>query len=189
MNTSMKEISHKLAVWHSGLTGNGYRSKDGAEVLKDASPNTAALAELRRAAIVDDVMLSAAFGELVAMLPEKQVGKNTVMLLARAAYILVRVDRCSYASSLPLLMASAGNTDKAPVSTLRANNLFRIEQSGDACIQIASILPLLGGRSSVELDPNEILWAMHDWDRTRRNWANTYHVAVARKKNLANTGA
>ena len=134
-------------------------------------------------------MLSAAFGELVAMLPEEEVSKNTVKLLARAAYILVRVDRCSFASSLPHLMSATGKSDKPTVSKLRANNLFRIDQVGDACIQIASILPLLGSRSSVEINPIEILWAMQDWDRSRRNWATTYYAAIARKKQTtANTG-
>jgi CRISPR type I-E-associated protein CasB/Cse2 len=164
--------------WHVRLTGNPVRQEDGS-VGPAGEGDKGGLADLRRATTVDDVLLSPAFASLVVETTTDDPGRWILLALARTAFVLSRVDRCAVNRRYSTLMATH-RAGKPTVSTLRANTLFRLEDTGEACLQIASLLPLFGPRGTIEVDAADILAAARWWDSTRRRWATDYHTQVLR---------
>lgn len=144
----------------------------------DLSQNERAgdLAALTRLAIPADAMLLACFAELCnrALEADDYTGWR-IEALARCAFLAGRLSRFEEDAGLAAAMAKRQGGRRPLVSPVRASAVFSLEDVDPACMAIASLLGVLGGRAAARLDPLETVRAMSDWDRMRRDIALAYH--------------
>ena len=134
------------------------------------------LATLGRLAIPDDAMLLPCFARLCNMTfgTADAVGRQ-LEALARCAFLAGRVLRFEDGAGLATAMAKRVAKDRPAVSAVRAAALFSLEDETQACLAVASVLGILGGRQAARLDAKETVRAMADWTAARRSLALAYH--------------
>lgn len=141
------------------------------------------LAGLARLAEPGDAMLLPCFARLCNMalaLPDPTV--RQLEALARCAFLAGRIKCFEKKAGLAAAMAKRVAKDRPAVSAVRAAALFSLEDETQACLAIASMLGILGGRQAARLDPEEVMHSMAGWDVARRRLALAYHRTDPRQQ-------
>lgn len=165
-------------AWHNALVAEKGDPREG---------NRGMVAELRRASSIGEVMLTQAFGRLVARAMryaelDETPPKYTLEMLARTAMVLAHAKACDEtAPSLGVIMGKLLG-GRPVVSPVRAKVLFRSPDADDAAARLLPILALIEARLRAErttlvLDPKDVLTAMGNWQRGRVRWAMDYHAS------------
>ena len=146
------------------------------------------LAALARLGEPGDAMLLPCFARLCNMafaLPDPN--PRQLEALTRCAFLAGRMKCFEKKAGLADAMARRTSGGRPAVSAVRAAALFSLEDETQACLAIASVLGILGGKQAARLDPGETVRAMAGWDRARRELALAYHRTDPRQQAPAAT--
>ena len=136
------------------------------------------LAALRRMAEPRDAMLLPCFARLCNMAFGDTVPTGRQLeALARCALLAGRIMSFADGASLATAMAKQVAKGRPTVSAVRAAALFSLDDETQACLAIASLLGILGGRQAARLNAKQTVEAMADWDAARRDIALAYYRA------------
>ena len=174
-------------------------SEEDARCLKhwwnDLDDNRGDRAQLRRATVPDDVLLSPAFAHFLQAMPsswaEGKTGKNTVLSISDMALIAAVIARVksepqktetSFARSLA---TPKENGSKAAMSELRFQQLQKSRSPDDFFLRVCRAVSLLGGKVNVASLADDIVhWlvefrygpASKPEERLAVRWASDYYA-------------
>lgn len=172
-----KELGAAAQAWHAALVAKAGDPREGGRGM---------VAEIRRASGLGEVMLTQAYGRLVARVMRyaelDELPSRTLAVLARTALVLAPVQACR--SGAPSVGRAMGQQvqGRPIVSPVRAKVLFRSPDADEAAVRLRPILALLDARvegHGLALDPGDVVSAMAGWREGRVRWAMQYHAAGA----------
>ena len=164
-----KSLAAHLGAWHTAV------------ILDPAQQHAAARAEIRRAASVRDVLMTRAFGHLLARLSGQDGSRPPawqIEMLARCVLISARVPAVAFRGvSLGAVMGQAVD-GRSAVSEMRAKILFQSNHAGEAADRLRALLGVLNTRlgSRFKICPWDLIAAMSDWNARKSVWAMDYHM-------------